>query len=209
MSSRRQRTVATAILAVALIGAGGAVATGARSSDGGDGGQPSAPSSSSPSSTPDETVTRPVERSVPVRLDVRRMRLTAPVTSLEAGRDQVMELPPLRKAGWDSTSVTPGENGVAVLAGYIHRGPEPGVFEDLGRLRRGDEVVVRREDSSAVRFRVDRIASYELGTFPADQVYAGSGVPELRLISIGGALEGQPPGNVVVYATALHEHSAE
>lgn len=201
MTSRRQRTVATAVLSVALVGAGGAVATGARSGDDASG-QPSAHSSTPTSSTPGTTVTQPREHSVPVRVDVRRMRLRAPVVRLGAEPDRVMELPPLRKAGWDSTSVTPGENGVAVLAGFINRLDEPGVFARLGRLRRGDTVVVRREDSSVVRFRVDRVVHYELGSFPAGEVYASSGGPELRLISTGGRLEGQPPGNVVVYATA-------
>lgn len=204
MSSRHQRTVATAILAIALVGAGGAVATGARSGDDGSGsGQPSAHSSTPASPTSGTTATLPLPRSAPVRVNARRMRLTAPVVHLGAGEDQVMELPPLRKVGWDSTSVTPGENGVSVLAGFIRSDGRPGVFEDLGRLRQGDVVVVHRKDSSAVRFRVERIVSYELGAFPADQVYASNGAPELRLISTGGSLEGQPSGNVVVYATAV------
>ncbi|GAB2980184.1 sortase domain-containing protein [Nocardioides montaniterrae] len=146
----------------------------------------------------------PLPASPPTRLRIPRLHLDVRVVRLGAaagGHD--LALPPLRAAGWDATSVTPGEAGVSVVAGFIERRVgEPGALEQLHRLGAGDRIVVRRRDGAAVRYRVTKIAFYPRGKLPATQVFASVGRPELRLVSVGGPLHrGDPIGNAVVFAT--------
>ena len=143
-----------------------------------------------------------LSRSRPVTLAIPRIGLTTPLVTLDATREGMMELPPVKRAGWYTGSVTPGEIGIAVVAGYIRRSTTaPGIFKDLNRLRTGDHLVVDRADGSSADFRVTRIESYDKGAFPTAQVYAGGDEPELRLVTTGGALRsGDPLGNVAVFA---------
>lgn len=76
--------------------------------------------------------------------------------------------------------VFPGQRGSAVLAGHTwSRGD--GVFDRLGRLRRGDRIRV-----GAARFRVTRVQ--RVRSLTAEQVrelYSDRGAPRLVLITCG------------------------
>jgi hypothetical protein len=161
--------------------------------------------STSPASAPDSTAaSRPLPASPPTRLRIEKLGVSTAVVRLGTGSGQSLELPPLHGAGWDATSVTPGQAGITVVAGFIRRGTDqPGALRDLGKLKRGDIISLRRADDQDVDYRVARIAYYPEGTFPAAKVFAPVSSPELRLVTTGGALrKGDPLGNAVVYATA-------
>lgn len=141
--------------------------------------------------------------SPPTRLRIPGLGLDARVVRLGAdGSGRNLALPPLRAAGWDVSSVTPGQRGITVIAGFIERAAgSPGALAHLRRLHRGDVVVLRRRDGARVRYRVTRIAFYAQGRLPAAKVFAPSSGPELRLVSLGGQLHrGDPIGNAVVFA---------
>lgn len=143
--------------------------------------------------------------SPPSSLIIERLGLSTDVVQLRAAPDgKSLELPPLERLGWDSTSATPGQAGVTVVTGFISRSAkQPGALRHLGRLRPGDVVALRRNDEHTVDYRVTDIAYYPQGTFPAERVFARADRPELRLISTGGPLrEGDGLGNAVVTAVA-------
>jgi Sortase domain len=143
--------------------------------------------------------------SVPTRITIPRIDVSAKVVELRAAKDgKTLALPPLKQTGWDATSASPGQVGIAVITGYIARSAkEPGALEDLRKLREGDRISVRRTDTKLVSYRVTGVDYYAQGKFPAQAVFPQTQQAELRLISTGGALrQGDPLGNAVVTAVA-------
>lgn len=187
-------SAATAVLVILLVVLMGGVILSA--------GQPGVSTESRDQTSPTTPTTRPaLTRSEPQLLVVPAMNLRTRLTQLGIDEDDMMELPPLRRAGWFTQSSTPGENGPTVIAGHI-RGPrQAGVFAELGRLEVSDDISVRRADGKVVVYEVTDITRYPAGEFPANEVYAASESPALRLITTGGTLHPKDgPGNVVVSA---------
>lgn len=148
-------------------------------------------------------------RSEPRTIVIPQIGVRARLQRLDADENGMMEFPAVRRAGWYTGSVTPGENGVSVIAGFIRRtSQEPGAFVELRDLRRGHKIAVRREDGAIAGFKVTRIEFHPTGTFPTQKVYAPTGRPALRLITTGGALRpGGHLGNAVVYARLVDSPS--
>lgn len=137
------------------------------------------------------------------RLAIPALGLHTRLVRLGDGAGGTMQLPPARGAGWYDKSVAPGQQGVAVVAGYIRRRSDvPGVFADLRRLHVGDRIAVHRQDGGTAVFAVSKVTAYAHGTFPAAAFYAGDGSPLLRIVTTGGGLTPKSPadGNVVVDA---------
>jgi LPXTG-site transpeptidase (sortase) family protein len=80
---------------------------------------------------------------------------------------------------WRS-GVQPGQQGSAVLAGHTWS-KGPGVFDDLGRLRRGNLVVV-----GANRFQVTRVRKVTgMSRQAVAELFSDRGKPRLVLITCG------------------------
>lgn len=145
----------------------------------------------------------------PVRLDIDAIGVHADVLRLGLAPDRTVEVPPLGSpdVGWYSYSPPPGDQGPAVLLGHVDSAATgPSVFHDLPRLRRGDEVAVRRADGTSVRFRVDDMARYPKAQFPTAAVYGDIDHAGLRLITCGGTFDRARHSytdNVIVYASAV------
>ncbi|WP_431676639.1 sortase domain-containing protein [Kitasatospora sp. KL5] len=79
----------------------------------------------------------------------------------------------------------------------------PAVFFLLGALTKGSTIEVGRTDGRTAVFTVDAVESYAKKDFPDRKVYGNSGLPELRVITCGGAYTeaGGYENNIVVYAT--------
>lgn len=159
---------------------------------------------SSPTATPTTSpagAAMALTKSTPELLVVPKLGVRDQLVNLDAIGGN-MQLPPARKAGWFTGSVTPGEPGVSVIAGYIGgSAAKGGVFWGLHKLKVGDKVSVRRDNGTVAEFQVTEIASYPKGSFPTEKVYVTSTEPLLRLVTTGGTLHPKdPPGNVVVYA---------
>ncbi|GGV06034.1 class F sortase [Streptomyces litmocidini] len=143
--------------------------------------------------------------SPPVRVRVPAVRIDAPVTAVGLDADGWIEAPPPeddRLAGWFTGAVTPGERGTAVVVGHVDTPNGRAVFYDLGALGKGHRVEVVRRDGRTAVFAVYGVEVVPKEGFPAERVYGDAGVPELRLITCGGAFteEGGYAGNVVVSA---------
>jgi LPXTG-site transpeptidase (sortase) family protein len=197
---RRSRTVAGALVIVGL-GAGLAGCGGTTA--------PTTSSTSRPKVSPSVPATggqaKTLGRSLPVRLDIPRIGVHAPVSTLGLKSDGTIEEPPLSKpnlTGWYRLGPTPGEKGPAVIAGHVDANGEHAVFYRLKQLRKGDKVTVTRKDGSVATFRLDVIQQVPKDAFPTKKVYGDIGFPGLRLITCGGSFDkrtGHYIDNVIAY----------
>jgi hypothetical protein len=147
----------------------------------------------------------------PTRVRVARIGIDSPLTPL--GLDPVGALLPptdFDRAGWYAGGPVPGDPGPAVLAGHLDSRSGPAVFARLGELRPGDRVEVWRTDPGQSRssrgvFRVTGSLRSAKAHFPTAAVYGPTPVPELRLVTCGGAFDpgtGHYRDNLVVFAVA-------
>ncbi len=148
-----------------------------------------------------------MDRSAPVRLRVPRVGIDTDLMVLGKEPDGAVQVPPDTDgapAGWYGLGAAPGEPGPAVVLGHVDSRRGPGVFFNLGQMREGDKVNVRREDGSTATFTVDRVATYPKAAFPTRAVYGDVGQSSLRLVTCGGQydrLGGGYEDNVIVFAT--------
>lgn len=140
-----------------------------------------------------------------LRVRVPGAGVDAPVRPVGLDRAGWIDPPPARAphpAGWFTGSPAPGEPGTSVLVGHVDGAQGPAVFYGLGALEKGGRVEVARADGRAAVFTVYGVDVVPKDGFPAGRVYAGTGRPELRLITCGGHYR-QGEGydaNVVVFA---------
>lgn len=168
-----------------------------------------APSSSQGVSTRFATSTGEVsnvQASVPVRVDISRLELSAPVDKVGREDDGTMAVPEdFDRAGWYAGLESPGQTGTAVIVGHLDSETGPAAFARVPELGAGDEIVVALADTTTVRFVVERTEQYDKDRFPTIAVYAPADRPVLRLITCGGTFDKQRrqyTDNVVVYASA-------
>ena len=218
-NGRRRSRVVAAVVAVLLAGSGAAaVAVGIASQDPAPpappGGQAAPPGSGSTSAEPKRSQKRDRPRnsvqdldySAPVRISIPRIGVSSSLIQLGLDSDGVMETPQppnVDRAGWFSPSPPPGIPGSTVIAGHVTWDQEPVVFFELGDLRRGDKVQVKREDGITTVFEVYRIGSFPKDGFPTDAVYDQPDTSELRLITCGGEYDAENNrylSNVIVWA---------
>jgi sortase (surface protein transpeptidase) len=141
---------------------------------------------------------------VPVRIDIPRIGVSSSLIQLGRAADGTVDVPdPPQVAGWYAPGTRPGDPGSAVILGHVDSKHAPAVFYRLRELRRGDEVLIRRADGSALRFVVQRTQQYPKARFPTDDVYYPTLTPELRLVTCGGEFDnswGHYLSNIIVFA---------
>lgn len=132
-------------------------------------------------------------RSVPVRLEIPPVELTADIMTIGLRADGNLAVPPPTSEAtvwWYRGSPTPGELGSAVIVGHTGAG----VFGKLRLVRPGDEVAVGRADTSRISFAVAGIAVYPKDHFPGDRLRGPRDYPALTLMTCG------PGTNLIVFA---------
>jgi hypothetical protein len=148
----------------------------------------------------------PLAASVPVRIEIARLGVDAPVMRLGRSADGTVQVPPLddhNLAGWYTGSVMPGQDGSSVILGHVDSYAGASVFFTIKDLQPGDLVDVVRADGSTAVFAVDGVQKVAKVTFPAGTVYGNTAYPSLRLVTCGGpfnAATGEYQDNIVVYA---------
>jgi hypothetical protein len=144
-----------------------------------------------------------VAPAAPTRVVVPALGLDSALVPLGTGPAGQLEPPESPDvAGWFAGGAVPGQPGPAVLAGHVDSRSGPGVFFRLADLRPGDRVDVVGPDGT-VAFRVSWTEATAKAEFPTDRVYGPTPVPELRLVTCGGAFDrgtGHYRGNVIVHA---------
>jgi LPXTG-site transpeptidase (sortase) family protein len=159
-----------------------------------------------PTSTSTPTPVSALPASLPERISVPGLHIDADLGTVGLDAEGVMQTPPYDKpmqADWYKEGPTPGEKGAAAIVGHRDT-PQTSaaVFHNLGQLRRGNTIEVRRADGSTAVFTVDEVDTFAKDAFPTEKVYGGTGRAELRLITCGGRLNADRhwDSNVVVFA---------
>ena len=149
----------------------------------------------------------PMKASRPVSLTIPTLGVDTDIERLEVDSDQHLEVPSEpADAGWYEDSSAPGAAGSAVIAGHVTWAQEPAVFFELGGLRPGQRVHVRRADGRTAIFAITRIKQYAKDAFPTAKVYRPVNRPVLRLITCGGKYDPDSDSydaNVVAYGTLV------
>lgn len=170
-----------------------------------------APSPAEPEATPVVREAKPVVREAadvadPRRIEIPAIGVRARVIPLGLNADRTLEVPAdFGETGWWTGGPEPGERGAAVIAGHVDSRTGPAVFHRLEDLRAGDEIRVRRDDRTTVRFVVRRLERHGKDAFPTRRVYARTRGPSLRLVTCSGdfdAATGHYVDNTIVFADA-------
>lgn len=167
-----------------------------------------APSLASPSmKTPSPTAPAAAPRAVsspPVRVQIPRIGVDAPLIDLGLAADGTMEVPEnFDEVGWFTGGGRPGGPGPVVIAGHVDSPTGPAVFIRLRELAPGDTVDVADSDGVVHRYVVTAVADYPKAAFPTSAVFGATAADELRLITCGGVFDasaGSYEDNRVVYA---------
>jgi sortase (surface protein transpeptidase) len=148
----------------------------------------------------------PLARSVPVRIEIPALHVSAPVMRLGVAADGTVQVPPLKNhnlTGWYDRSVTPGQRGSSVILGHVDSFTGISAFFSVKTLHPGNKIDIVRANGSTAVFTVDGVQKLVKATFPAAEVYGNVSFPSLRLVTCGGPFDTttrQYLDNVVVYA---------
>lgn len=149
----------------------------------------------------------PLAKAEPTEVKVPAIGASSSLIGLGLGPGNSMATPPVSKPGqasWFTGGPTPGQKGPAVILGHINGDGHPGVFQNLVKLKAGDQIEVDRADHTAAYFTVTGAEQVGKNAFPAGQVFNDVPDAQLRLISCGGALdvaEHSYDDNIIVFAT--------
>lgn len=120
--------------------------------------------------------------SVPTSLTIPSIRFDRKVTGM--GLSAVGEIsPPPGVTQWYNATVSPGQNGISVIAGHVtFNGPD--VFVDLDKVKVDDHLAVGFADGTNRTFIVTRVKSVDKDALRHDQtVWGASSTPVLALIT--------------------------
>jgi sortase (surface protein transpeptidase) len=167
---------------------------------------PSTVSTAVPFPPDPSSVAPPLPGSTPMKIEIPKLGVKAPIMRLGLNSDGTIQAPPLNDhnlAGWYDGSVTPGQTGSSVILGHVDSYAGPSVFFAIKNLLRGDDIDVVRADGTTAWFTVDGVQKAAKTLFPTSDVYGNVPYPALRLVTCGGPFDaalGSYLDNIVVYA---------
>lgn len=144
--------------------------------------------------------TLPAPPTAPARVRVPAIGVDADVLPLGPDATEAPGCEDATKVGWYPPGDRPGSPDAAVLVGR-----RDAVFAHLDRLVPGDRVETLGKDGRSVRFRVTSVDAYRPRSFPARHVRRPVRDARLRLITCGGALDGDGRGDPTVSVGAARE----
>jgi len=126
---------------------------------------------------------------VPVRLIIPKIGVDAVVESLGITSDGAMDVPKVpNNVAWFNLGPKPGENGSAVIAGHygFWKNGEGSVFDDLNKLRKGDEIFIEDEKGTIIAFVVRELKRYNQDADVPEAFNLNDGKSHLNLITCEG-----------------------
>ncbi|PJC30453.1 class F sortase, partial [Candidatus Roizmanbacteria bacterium CG_4_9_14_0_2_um_filter_39_13] len=91
--------------------------------------------------------------------------------------------------GWFKLGPQPGQRGSAIIAGHFDgKNGEKGVFTDLDKLKKGDQITIKDTNGASFVFIVREIRIYDPGY--ANSVFSASESAHLNLITCDGVWDG-------------------
>ncbi len=137
---------------------------------------------------PELTGLGPLE--IPVRVRIPRIGVDAAIETVGLEADGTMGTPQnFSDVGWYGYGPTPGQAGVAVLAGHVDSVHGPAVFWYLRDLKPGDAIEVDLFGGGTRRFVVDGSGTYPSDAAPIASIFSWDGPPRLSLITCGGIFD--------------------
>lgn len=128
--------------------------------------------------------------SPPVRLEITRLSVNAPVIAVGLTSDNAMDIDKedISKTAWYRFGPKPGENGSAVIAGhYGWRDGQGSVFNNLHTLQPGDKILIYDEESLVYTFVVREVRRYNLNADTMEVFRSNDGKAHLNLITCDGS----------------------
>ncbi|WP_323710799.1 class F sortase [Mammaliicoccus lentus] len=140
---------------------------------------------------------------VPVKISIPRLNISNKLEHTGVNSDGEMEVPKdINTPEWFKEGYKVGDNGNAVIAGHVNDGQNPGVFTDLHKLKKGDEIEVEDKNHKKLIFKVYDKKLYELKKSPVEKIFGYSSNRHLNLITCEGEYNpelGSTPNRLVVY----------
>jgi hypothetical protein len=139
----------------------------------------------------DETVpAAPGPQIAPIELKIPILGVDADVLPVGMDADGAMGVPQdPDTAVWWSLGPGTGVPGNVVIAAHVDWAGRLRVFGLLYKLGRGDEVVLVDEKLREFHYQVVSSQWVSAEGAPVDQIFGGSGVPEVTLITCGGEFD--------------------
>jgi LPXTG-site transpeptidase (sortase) family protein len=123
----------------------------------------------------------------PSRLLIPSINVDAPVNATGLLENGEMDVPnDIVSTGWFGNGYMPGEPGNSVIAGHVDGKNGPAVFFDIGKLKKGDEVLVTSEEGQELTFVVQRVETYPVADSPLREIFGFSNGSHLNLITCTG-----------------------
>lgn len=149
----------------------------------------------------------------PLSISIPSIKVTSKVNPIGLAKDGTLAVPQpgpqLDQAAWFTKSPSPGQLGPSIIEGHVDSTKGPSIFFDLGKLRPGNKIVVKRADGVQVTFTVNAVRDFKKSKFPTTLVYGSkSNRPELRLITCSNFDKSirHHVGNEVVFAHLTSQH---
>ncbi|OEJ23935.1 class F sortase [Streptomyces agglomeratus] len=157
------------------------------------------------------TSVRPLPYAPASRIRLPDIRVSAPIVDVGLDAEGWIEAPSPQDpnlAGWYQNGISPGQRGTSVIVGHVDNAVGPAVFYNLGSMKKGQLIEVKRYDGRAAVFEVYGVEVFSKEEFPGVRVYGDTGRPELRVITCGGGYSKGSgyAGNVVVFASLVATH---
>jgi LPXTG-site transpeptidase (sortase) family protein len=131
----------------------------------------------------------PIVSGLPVRLLIPKINVDASIEYLGVTSAGTMEVPTVPyDVAWFDLGPKPGEIGSAVIAGHYGtwKNGNGSVFDDLNKLRTGDEIYVEDENGLSTTFLVRELARYNPDSNSLSIFTSDDGKSHLNLITCEG-----------------------
>ena len=145
---------------------------------------------------------------LPARLVIPAIGVDTAVEHVGVGVSGNMAVPmSYDNVGWYRLGTVPGDLGSAVVGGHVTNGlMMPSVFNRLGELQAGDEIIVETNGGDRIRFAVVDAQRYRYNKVPRDLLFNRNDAQWLNLITCDGgwlASKRTYDERVVIYAMSI------
>jgi len=124
----------------------------------------------------------------PTQIEIPSIKVNARIESVGITKDNVMEAPVgPSNVGWYSLGFIPGSNGSSVMSGHFGwKNNEPAVFDNLYKIKKGDEIFIKNSNEKIVVFIVKETKVYNLNADTTNIFISDDGLSHLNLITCSG-----------------------
>ena len=150
---------------------------------------------------------------IPTRIKIPAINVSSPILSVGLTDDGAMAVPKRPdEAAWFNLGPRPGEAGSAVISGhYGWKNNIPAAFDNLYKLKKGDQVYVEDERGATTIFVVRESKVYGENQNASDVFGSSDGKSHLNLITCAGVWDKTQKSysnRIVVFADELDSESS-